>query len=476
MRWRPQVILTTHIITYTPGRLQVATWDACFGLHRESTRALDICTLRALNMTNKGFFAVLAAATMLLVVFAQPAAARGAYVLSEKNFDEEVLQSDDLWIVEFYAPWCGHCKHLAPIYDAAADKVKAKGLMKMGKIDATVETALAKRYGVKGYPTLKYLRDGELHKYIGERTVDGFVEFAERMNGDSITELKTKYELSKFKMKKEVTYMYGAGKDAKGFDKKATFQVYRDIAYRLQAEEYFSVVTTPEMQERAVGKLPFKPYIARLERGEESQLFEDEVTEDAVIQWIDETKFPTVIKLDARNFDKSAHAGKLLITLVLDPKQDNKQQLDELTQLARKSAKNPLEPAVQEKFLYGWIDGVEHKKFVKQYGITEKSLPSAIIFDAPKKMHFKNVDIKVKGALGHYLKAIALGEEDPTAEGYMAYYYTGQKLFNRSWPYSLIAVVVLVALVVMTCWTCCKALCDDDEEYDVYEEDTKKTQ
>ena len=230
------------------------------------------------------------------------------------------------------------------------------------------------------------------------------------------------------------------------------------------------------MQERAVGKLPFKPYIARLERGEESQLFEDEVTEDAVIQWIDETKFPTVIKLDARNFYNSAHAGKLLITLVLDPKQDNKQQLDELTQLARKSAKNPLEPAVQEKFLYGWIDGVEHKKFVKQYGITEKSLPSAIIFDAPKKMHFKNVDIKVKGALGHYLKAIALGEEDPTAEGYMAYYYTVQKLFNRTWPYSLIAVVVLVALVVMTCWTCCKALCDDDEEYDVYEEDTKKTQ
>ena len=301
---RPEVILTTHI-TYTPSRLQeVATRYACFGLHRESTRALDISTLRALNMTNKGFFAVLAAATMFLVVFAQPAAAKGAYVLSEKNFDEEVLQSDDLWIVEFYAPWCGHCKHLAPIYDAAADKVKAKGLMKMGKIDATVESTLAKRYGVKGYPTLKYLRDGELHKYIGDRTVDGFVEFAERMNGDSIAELKTKYELSKFKMKKEVTYMYGAGKDAKGFDKKATFQVYRDLAYRLQAEEYFAVATTPEMQERAVGKLLQTIYSALGAWGG-VQLFEDEVTEDAVIQWIDETKFPTVIKLDARNFYNS---------------------------------------------------------------------------------------------------------------------------------------------------------------------------
>ena len=54
--------------------------------------------------------------------------------------------------------------HLS-IYDAAADKVKAKGLMKMGKIDATVETALAKRYGVKGYPTPNIY--AELHKYMG---------------------------------------------------------------------------------------------------------------------------------------------------------------------------------------------------------------------------------------------------------------------------------------------------------------------
>ena len=51
------------------------------------------------------------------------------------------------------------------------------------------------------------------------------------MNGDSITELKTKYELSKFKMKKEVT-LYGAGKDAKGFDKSHIF-LYESLPYRL---------------------------------------------------------------------------------------------------------------------------------------------------------------------------------------------------------------------------------------------------
>jgi thiol-disulfide isomerase/thioredoxin len=40
--------------------------------------------------------------------------------LSEADFDDKVLQSDDLWYVEFYAPWCGHCKSLKPEYEDAA--------------------------------------------------------------------------------------------------------------------------------------------------------------------------------------------------------------------------------------------------------------------------------------------------------------------------------------------------------------------
>lgn len=402
---------------------------------------------------------------------------RGAVVLTEKNFEQEVLDSDSLWIVEFYAPWCGHCKHLAPTYDKAADKVSSKGLMKMGKIDATEETSLAKRYGVKGYPTLKYLRDGELHKYTGERTVDGFVEFAEKMNAEPITEITTKYVLSKFQMKKDVTYIYGPGKDMEGFEKKSTYQVYSDVAYKLQADEYFAVAKTDEMQKKAVKTLKSKAYIARLERGEAPQFFQGDMTENEIISWIDDTKHPTVIELSAKNFYDSAHAGKMLVTLVLNPKHNNKQQLNELTKLARKSAKNPLEPHVQERFLYGWIDGVEHKKFVKQYGITEKNLPSAIIFDAPNKLHFKNVDVRVENALSHYLKAIALGDEDPIAEGYAAYTVGFMKVWNKLWPYSLIIAIVSALLLLVTCWSCCKALCDDDDDEYEYEEeksDSKK--
>jgi len=68
------------------------------------------------------------------------------YVLTEKNFDEMVLQSKDIWFVEFYAPWCGHCKALAPEWDAAAKALD--GQVKFGKVDATVESGLGQRFGV----------------------------------------------------------------------------------------------------------------------------------------------------------------------------------------------------------------------------------------------------------------------------------------------------------------------------------------
>lgn len=101
--------------------------------------------------------------------------------LTDSNFKSKVLDSEDIWLVEFYAPWCGHCKNLAPHWAKAATELKGK--VKLGALDATVHTVTANEYGVQGYPTIKYFGPGRkdsssAQDYTGGRTSSDIVTWA----------------------------------------------------------------------------------------------------------------------------------------------------------------------------------------------------------------------------------------------------------------------------------------------------------
>ncbi|XP_045168058.2 protein disulfide-isomerase A4-like [Mercenaria mercenaria] len=99
----------------------------------------------------------------------------GVLYLTDDNFDK-VTEKYDAILVEFYAPWCGHCKSLAPEYSKAAYKLKESEVpVPLGKVDATVNSDLAARFGVSGYPTLKFKKDGTWIEYDGPRDAEGIV-------------------------------------------------------------------------------------------------------------------------------------------------------------------------------------------------------------------------------------------------------------------------------------------------------------
>uniref|UniRef100_A0A673CAL3 Protein disulfide-isomerase A6 n=1 Tax=Sphaeramia orbicularis TaxID=375764 RepID=A0A673CAL3_9TELE len=101
--------------------------------------------------------------------------------LTDDNFDKMVLDSDDVWLVEFFAPWCGHCKNLEPEWAAAATAVKeqTKGKVRLGAVDATVHQGLSSRYGIRGFPTIKVFRKGEEPEdYQGGRSRGDIIERA----------------------------------------------------------------------------------------------------------------------------------------------------------------------------------------------------------------------------------------------------------------------------------------------------------
>ncbi|GAB6019292.1 hypothetical protein CHUAL_000887 [Chamberlinius hualienensis] len=97
--------------------------------------------------------------------------------LTDSSF-EELIAKESSVLVMLYAPWCGHCKAMKPDYVEAAAKLKTDKIPGvLAAVDATKETQIASKLGVKGYPTVKYFKDGQFAFDVSFRTADKIIEF-----------------------------------------------------------------------------------------------------------------------------------------------------------------------------------------------------------------------------------------------------------------------------------------------------------
>jgi len=99
--------------------------------------------------------------------------------LDGSNFDKIVKDPSKDVLVEFYAPWCGHCKKLAPDYEKVANAFRGEKNIVIAKVDADAHKEVGTKYGVTGFPTIKFYprnnKDGE--DYSSGRDVDSFINF-----------------------------------------------------------------------------------------------------------------------------------------------------------------------------------------------------------------------------------------------------------------------------------------------------------
>lgn len=134
--------------------------------------------------------------------------------LTPQNFDKTVLKSSKPALVEFFAPWCGHCKNLAPVYEElgqafafASDKVT------VGKVDADEHRDLGRRFGIQGFPTLKWF-DGKTDQpedYKGGRDFESLAGWITDKTG--VRPRVPKKEPSKVEMLNDASFKEVVGSD-----------------------------------------------------------------------------------------------------------------------------------------------------------------------------------------------------------------------------------------------------------------------
>lgn len=134
-------------------------------------------------------------------------------ILTMKNFDE-FIKNHKYVFVKFYAPWCGHCKSMAPAYSKVAKRFKVhENPIPIAKVDSTVETELGTRFGIKGFPTLKFFIEGTPIDYPGAREENPIFDWILKKTGPATKEVSDSTSFDKL-MNDKLTIVYLLPKNA----------------------------------------------------------------------------------------------------------------------------------------------------------------------------------------------------------------------------------------------------------------------
>eukprot|EP00527_Entomoneis_sp_CCMP2396_P009426 CAMPEP_0198138982 /NCGR_PEP_ID=MMETSP1443-20131203/2322_1 /TAXON_ID=186043 /ORGANISM="Entomoneis sp., Strain CCMP2396" /LENGTH=508 /DNA_ID=CAMNT_0043800941 /DNA_START=16 /DNA_END=1542 /DNA_ORIENTATION=+ len=340
--------------------------------------------------------------------------------LGLNDFDQAIGDSaNSVWLLKFYAPWCGHCKRMAPMLDSVAPKIAPS--MAIGKIDCTTERKLCDVHKVKGYPTMKYSVDGKLHDYPGGRTEAEILQFAKKMSKPVITQVPSilvalEHASQKPKDENQVVFVayHPDLKDEGDNNKDAVLaasktpetQVFAQVARKFRVTSDFLLVVPPKQEEKEDEQLPEtaailkatpnydqQPYVCRIEPLVQMRCVFDHstlTTVNTLSEFIKSNQIPTVSALGPHNFQAITRNGRPTVIGVVANNagvEEIKNVLLQAATFSNDDIDNKFDP---NQYYFGWMDGGQYHKFLEQFGITKDALPQVFVFDAIERLYWQN--------------------------------------------------------------------------------------
>jgi len=326
-------------------------------------------------------------------------------VLTDSTFDEEIAKSP-LSLVEFYAPWCGHCKKLAPEFEDAAHRLEGKAVL--AKVDCTVEK-ICDKFDVRGYPTIKIFRnDGsQPSEYPGGRTADAITKFMEKQLSPAFVEINDEEALKAFSETEGELAVAGFFAEASG----EAYEAFLKTAQTLRNEYAFAVVTKDAANLGSKYGVSSVPSVVVFKHFDEPDAtYSDEFTTEALTDFINAEAFPLFGEIGPENYQQYLDRGFPLIWCFIDKTKDvTKDVIANIIEVAK---------TFKGKISFVNLDGVRWAEHAKNFGLSGAT-PGIVIEDREGGKNYvfpQSAEAPAVDALTNHVQGFLDGTLAPTVK------------------------------------------------------------
>jgi len=317
-------------------------------------------------------------------------------ITDEDSFSTFLAENKKATLIEFYAPWCGHCKKLLPEFEKAAEELSEDGI-KLGKVDCTGDDtkAVCDKFKVRGYPTIKFFKDEEPQEYQGGRVSAEIVNYLQSRTGPAVADADTADKITAAAAKKVTVVIFQK-------DKTGDFEAFTKVADGMRDDARFFISTDEAMAKTLEAEFPSVTLFRSFD--EKVVKFDGKIA-DELEQFIMDESFPLCGAIGPDNYMKYMQRGEPPLPLAwLAVKFDGEDSTDPAIAVAREVAAD-----FKGKISIVYIDGVKFKGHLENLGLSE-DLPGLVITDSDNKKYLYEQDAMTAANLRTYFTKFVDGK------------------------------------------------------------------
>jgi len=323
------------------------------------------------------------------------------------------LAEHDMSLIEFYAPWCGHCKALKPHYEEAAKQLA--GIVPLAAVDCTTERELCNQHGVQGFPTLKIFTKGSETpaEYKGGRQTADIVSYMKKQKEPAVRIINAAADLEAAKQSVDDVLIVGY------LSSDADKTLFTQLANQFRNDYTFALVSDESVASSVGGVVPSVVLHKVKSAPDVPVTHSGDLTKEAITAFIKAESFPLFGEIGPENFQKYVDRGLPLVWFFLNYEDA---LTAPLTQIAEQVAKD-----FKGKLSLVKLDGVRWAEHGKHFGVDASKLPGIVAEDREEGQNFvmnqneqvsaESLRAHLQGFIDKTLKATIKSQPIPTQSG-----------------------------------------------------------